>query len=527
MSDQPQSVTYDQYKAVMDRQANPVDLKVSLEELWKYAAEREKEFSAIEEKAGLREPEDDGEKRSKRKDTRYRKCKITPHVLLYHFKKTVYYVNIEGALHLFDFSLNYYTPVSKQELIAFLSYRYSVAEEYENSPTLIKRCADLFVRERINEVVPAHKNMILCLQDGYVRLDDPEKISFTRYNINFNPYPTYHILANGGSDINIADISKERSTPNMDKFLNIAGNGIPKFAERVWEMIGYLIVPDYNGKCLFLLQGRPNSGKSVLGNFIEALFPPSKLSSLDVDQLGKPHANSALVNKCLNTSMDLPNKSLSTSAIRTLKLITGNDDLTVAYKNYTFERHQLTCKFLFATNHALTLRGVDSALEDRIVCIPFTSSISPEDRDPDLLSKLLSEKNNIVAKAFAYYWNLRNRNYIFSGTEYRDQYKPHIRYLPNEAEDLDAGLCYFVESCCSFVSQEEGIHAEILYQEYRKFCKDYNETPISTQAAFSRRLQRCYSDKITKAKWRKAKDDSPQWGFKGILLNPLIKVKAQ
>ena len=518
-------VTYDRFQAVMDNQRKYEFGKVPLEELLKLAAKKATEIATIEEMAGIRVPEKDVEKEPKKSGTG-RRIKITPHILLAHFKETIHYVKIGGALHLFNNSLGYYTPVSKQELVAFMAFRYSAAEEYENSPTLVKRCADLVFQEYINEVIPADKNMLLCFQDGYLTLTHPNKFLFLLYNYpRFNPYPTYHILANGNPYVGRPDMAKTLATPNMDAFLNLAGNGAAKFAERVWEMIGYLITPDCNGKCLFLLQGFPNSGKSVLGNFIEALYPPSKLSSLDIDQLGKPHANSMLVNKCLNTSMDLPNKALSTSAIRTLKLITGNDDITVEYKNDTFERLQLTCKFLFATNHALTLRGVDSALEERIICIPFTNSISPAHRNPNLLNILLSERDNIVAKALAYYQDLRTRNYIFSGSEYGEFYKPHIRYLPNEAEDLDAGLCYFVESCCAFVSQENGIHAEDLYQEYRKFCRAYNETPVSNQQAFSRRLLRCYGDKIVKGKWRKAGENTPQWGFKGILLNPMSEIK--
>ena len=111
--------------------------------------------------------------------------------------------------------------------------------------------------------------------------------------------------------------------------------------------------------------------------------------------------------------MDLPNIALSTFAIRTLKLIIGNDDITVEYRNDTLERLQLTCKFLFAVNHTLTLRGVDSALEERIICISFTNSIPPAHKNSNLLNTLLTEKENIVAKALAYYQELRSRDLFF------------------------------------------------------------------------------------------------------------------
>lgn len=223
--------------------------------------------------------------------------------------------------------------------------------------------------------------------------------------------------------------------------------------------------------------------------------------------------------------MDLPNKALTPLAIRNIKLITGNDDITVEHKNGTYERYHGNCKFLFATNHTLTLRGSDSGLEERLICIPFIRSISPQQRNYHLLDNLLLEKDYIVAKALAYYRDLRNNNYVFSGSQY-DLCKARIRYLPLDAEDIDASLCDFIETCCVFTSQDTGIHTEDLYNAYRKYCKDNNTTPIDNQPAFSRRMLRCYKDQIVKKKWRKNGARDPQWGFQGILFQPIQDIKV-
>lgn len=123
--------------------------------------------------------------------------------------------------------------------------------------------------------------------------------------------------------------AKSLSTPQMDYFLNSIAQGNQTIVTRIWQMIGYLLAPDLNAKAWFLLQGVPNSGKSVIGNLITSFFPDTKIESLDIDQLGKRTATSLLVNKCVNISMDLPNKALSTLAIRNIKLMIGNDDITV------------------------------------------------------------------------------------------------------------------------------------------------------------------------------------------------------
>ena len=84
-----------------------------------------------------------------------------------------------------------------------------------------------------------------------------------------------------------------------------------KHKQNISFVVVYLISPDQNGKCFFVLQGLPNSGKSLLGKFLQELFPEYKIATLDIDQLSKRNATSQLMNKSLNISMDLPNKALS------------------------------------------------------------------------------------------------------------------------------------------------------------------------------------------------------------------------
>lgn len=453
-------------------------------------------------------------------------AKVTAFSLLEHFVNTVPCAIIDGTFHIFDTAKNYYRPFEKNELETFLLRRYYHAVSPTGSLRIIKNCAELILRHPFPEQRSAEKNMILCFPNGYLPLVDIEQVRFFPYNyLHFNPFPTYLVGCNQFPITSSWEAMKTLPTPYMDNFLRTSACGIPKFEERVWEMLGYILSPDRNGKCFFVLQGLPNSGKSILGRLIQELLPGHKLAHLDIDQLNKKKATKQLVNISVNISMDLPNKSLATPTIRNIKLITGNDTITIEHENGELETYKVNCTFLFATNHALTLRGSDSGFEERVVCIPFTHSIPPKQRNPFLLNLLLSEKDNIVAKALAYYRDLRNNGYIFSGSEY-ELFKPKVRYLPTEAEDMDATLCDFVDNRCEFVSKNQGgIHTEDLYNAYRNYCRDYNETPIDNVNSFSRRLLRCYSDHLSKEKWRKPGEDNPKWGFRGILFQPMREVR--
>ena len=444
--------------------------------------------------------------------------KLTAFDLAQTYRTFTTLARIEGVLHVYDWNLHQFIPAEKEYLVKDLLRRCYKELSESGSLRLAKECADLLFHMDYYDYSSADCDMLMCLQNGYVDLRVLEKAYYIDYmQTQVFPAVTYTIAAQGNVHMTNWGYAKSLSTPQMDYFLNSIAQGNQTIVTRIWQMIGYLLAPDLNAKAWFLLQGVPNSGKSVIGNLITSFFPDTKIESLDIDQLGKRTATSLLVNKCVNISMDLPNKALSTLAIRNIKLMTGNDDITVEYGNGKYKKYRSTCKFLFATNHPLTLKGCDSGFEERIVCIPFPKSIERSQRNVNLLNALLMERNEIVAKALAHYRDLRVANYEFAGSNL-DICRPIIRYLPTEAEDTDAHLCEFVDTCCTLVSVPGSrTYTSILYGAYKDFCKQKNYTPISDSGSFSRRLHKCYGDRLKKEKWRNGKEN--QNGFSGIVLN--------
>lgn len=451
--------------------------------------------------------------------------KFTAFSMYEHFREHTRHAKIGGIFHIYHETEKCYRPIDKQGLESYLLDQYYDKIAQSGSLRIIKTCAELILRKATLEVSSADERMQLCFKSGYVPLSDINAAVFTPYIENDPPssfvFSTYTINATPAPCIGSWNIMKALPTPKMDDYIYEITGGNQEITARIWQMIGYLLTPDMRGKCFFLLQGVPNSGKSVLGTFLSHLFPDYRVASLDIDQLGKRHATSALVNKSVNISMDLPNKVLSPLAIRNIKLMTGNDDITIEHRNGKFEKYRGSCKFLFATNHPLTLSGNDKGFENRIVRIPFPNEITIERMNFDLWSELLRERDNIVTKALAHYRDLRLHNYEFSGSEL-EICKPDIRYLPTEAEDQDASLCWFVETRCELVDPNYGgVYTEVLYKEYLSYCKDMNETPIDNISSFSRRLLRCYGGQIIKKRWRKPGSEDNRWGFRGILINPM------
>jgi len=74
-----------------------------------------------------------------------------------------------------------------------------------------------------------------------------------------------------------------------------------------------------------------------------------------------------------------------------IKALTGGDKLTARFMRQDFFDFVPQFKLVIAGNHKPGLRAVDEAIRRRFNLIPFTVTIPPEERDPDLGEKLKAE----------------------------------------------------------------------------------------------------------------------------------------
>lgn len=74
--------------------------------------------------------------------------------------------------------------------------------------------------------------------------------------------------------------------PVFEEFCNSSLDGDPDKRQLLLEMIGYICSGLTAGKCAFFLKGQPNSGKSVISEFICRLFDSALISNVPLHQLG-------------------------------------------------------------------------------------------------------------------------------------------------------------------------------------------------------------------------------------------------
>lgn len=312
-------------------------------------------------------------------------------------------------------------------------------------------------------------------------------------------------------------ISDELSSPITDNFFyQIAGGDIDLIC-RIWEMIACILVPDTSLKSFFLLQGVPDSGKSVLGKFIASFFRKEDFSTLDIHRLGDRHSTSALLGKHLNLSMDLPNNSIPPKSVAMLKMLTGNDDITIEAKYQGIRSYRNKCKFLFANNYSLRMSEYDEAFINRLVRIPFKYTIKKENQDLDLLEKLKAERNEVALKAILYWYPaIRRRKFEFTGAE-RDDFAPNIVYSEKHNKQQEIFIQDFAETKCKFTEfNESSIYIEDLYNAYVQHCEEKSLQPVTSKKDFSVKFEKIYSNKVLRKRWREGEKNLR--GFEGVAL---------
>lgn len=299
------------------------------------------------------------------------------------------------------------------------------------------------------------------------------------------------------------------SCPNFDAYLQTVSGGDVAIIECVWEMLGYLLVPDMSAKVFFLLQGVGDSGKSVLGNLISSLFNPEAVAHLDIFRFKSRFDISGLEGCRANVSMDLPSNKLSTEAVATIKMLTGEDGITIEAKYKDARPAAIDCKLVFGSNHPLLIPSQDPAFSNRMVIIPFQHSIPKERQDPNLRQKLRNERSAIVVRAIQAYSRLKERNYQFPQCG-NASLNGICGFVP-----LAEALAQFVGTCCEFT---EGAFTptSVLLAGYNAFA-DANGFPgFSDPNQFSRQFNHFCGGRVQNKKQRE--NGIPCNGYLGIRL---------
>ena len=370
---------------------------------------------------------------------------------------------------------------------------------YTNASSTIGSILSLLQSERRIRVEPNLRSTRIALHNGVLDL-----LSLNFRKASPNVFNTYFLDSCWHDSV---------PCPVFQSFLWTISGGSPLLVQRILEAIGFLLAPGNEAKRFVLLQGVPNSGKSVIGNLVQTFFLPGDVAGLPLHQFGDRFAMSAIAGRHLNVSMDLPSGVIDGKAAATIKQITGGDLVYVESKGKEGYGRHIQCKFLFGSNHPVELKSRDQAFAERILLIPFRISIPEGQRDTGLIDKLCQEKPGILYQSLKAYREVIRRNYQFAG-ENEFGFRLEEIAIPEQPANHIAS---FVSRHCQLFP-EAFTSTEALHLAFMDFCREAGCPTILDRAAFSRTLRLQLAGQIEPLKRRV--NGTPMNGYTGIQLNP-------
>lgn len=250
--------------------------------------------------------------------------------------------------------------------------------------------------------------------------------------------------------------------PVFDEFCRSSLDGDPQKRQLLLEMIGYICSDLTAGKCAFFLKGQPNSGKSVVAEFIGRLFDPSLVSNVPLHQLGDRFFRAELADKKINIAGEIAGRALRDISI--FKSITGGDRIAGEFKGKNPFYFTPNCKLLFAGNTLPRTTEADTtaAFVNRLKVLLFNYSIPPEQQDKKLLDKLWWETDSIITLSLHAMQDLMERNFAFT--------------LPKDSEIFLKAFATrsnvlpgFLEECCVLSPKARAFNADLL-EAFSGYC---------------------------------------------------------
>ena len=427
--------------------------------------------------------------------------------------KTQYIVGMTGELNkrvsiisygnaLYYHNGYYYAYLDAEHLIRLYREHVDYELNYESSlygyKDLYECCVtdpQLQRSEAENEPIYAPlQNGIFDLEKQRLYPHSPDRLTFTCIKAKYDP---------------------KAKCPMFDSFLFWVTHGNPQLLERFWMALGSLFIYPTRGKFFIFMEGVSNSGKSVLGNFCQRLYPKESVSNIRLRTMKENFGLMRLLGAVINFELDMPNTKLNAEVVSRLKQITGGDSIDVPRKYLSSVTLERQIKFVFASNHPLCLDGEDDAFEKRIVYLPFDRAVPDDQQDPYLGDKIWAERNAIVTKALHYARKLVQLNYIFPKIPQVDS----AEYVVQNSSIKSAGQ--FVQESCERCDPDVVTALEDLYNAYLDFCKEKDVWACS-RSAFKETLtmmelehtrSRCPGNDMIVRK-------NPVSAFRGIRLRP-------
>lgn len=263
------------------------------------------------------------------------------------------------------------------------------------------------------------------------------------------------------------------------EFINTAHWDKQEMIDYLQKAVGYSLTGDTGEKCMFILHGPKDTGKSTFVETMQMLLGEYAIKIQTQTLMWrreKQQSNDIAILKGARFVHASEAEEHERLAEAQIKEMTGGDTITCRFLHAEFFQFQPEFKLWLSTNHKPKASN-DEALWGRLKLIPFTYRITEDQKDRKLKAKLKAELPGILKWAIdgCLKWQAEGLKDPLAVSAATGNYRTQMDTIG-----------HFIDECCE-LDPDYTEMAGTLYGAYKVWCQDAGER-IESKRAFGLKL---------------------------------------
>ena len=425
---------------------------------------------------------------------------ISAPVLAQHIREREKYLFTRGGamsgVNRFWYSGGYYRHVSDDEIKGIIK---GYVERYDYTMLKMKDINEAFqqlVTDRVfydDSQLNADENLV-NFSNGILNLTTWELLPHSPKYLMTRQIPVEWKPEGGGADVFHRYMAY--LCDGKDSLEDMSDTGRAKY-KILMEFLGACVsnVHGYRFKKSLFMYGAGDTGKSQLKSLAEYMIGQENCCPCDLGQLEARFGTSAIFNKRLIGSSDMP--FLTIDELDVFKQVTGGDALFAEYKGKNGFPLVLDGLSWFCMNRLPRFGGDNGQwVYDRIIPVECSYVVPEDKRDKELLDKMKLEASAIIYEALHYFKDAVDSGYRFSETEDTKLQRNNYRKENDSILSWVSEQCITRENADEFAGEfakleksKEVPTASVMYRAYRDWCKTYENGYCLKQKDFKNSME--------------------------------------
>ena len=342
-------------------------------------------------------------------------------------------------------------------------------------------------REKLYHTIPVENGLLMLRKNGR------EKPSLIPHNI------WYFSLSK--LPFNYDPAAK---CPQWEEFLDDVMQGNSDYILLLKQWAGYLLRQDLNEQKFLLCVGEGANGKGVFFEILQSLVGKENCSQVPMSRFGDKFALYSTIGKALNATNE-SSHIIADEAETILKSFVAGDLMTIEKKfKDSLPNVRPTAKVMISTNALPRFSDKTMGIWRRILLVPFSKVIPPEEQNRNLAYQLKKELSGILNWALAGLESLNSDGFV-TPNDNKDLVEEYRR-------DSDPCRAFLIENYTASANEDYIVCTEA-YNQYKQLCDDNGCRPMG-ERLFGKQVKRIFPNTERK---RRGGRNSREYIYQGLV----------